>query len=130
MNRLAMNAALRMAPGWKIDRVVGQSPLFGANGMKVGGDGRLVVAQAFGSQMSTVDVEWGACEALVGRGGAIVGPLGRHPGWRCHAQKRGTKLQAMVSMVLPPSTGLNIFAGADRRCFAEQRLPVRVARGP
>lgn len=74
MNRLSMNASLRVSPRWKINRVAGPSPLFGANGMKVGADGRLVVAQAFGSQVSAVDVESGACEELVGRGGAIVAP--------------------------------------------------------
>jgi len=42
--------------------------------MKVGADGRLVVAQAFGSQVSAVDVESAACEVLVARGGAVVAP--------------------------------------------------------
>ena len=74
MNRLSTDPPPRAANGWTIERIVGPSPLFGANGMKVGADGRLAVAQAFGSQVSMVDVESGACEALVPRGGVVVAP--------------------------------------------------------
>lgn len=64
----------RASSGWRIERVAGPSPLFGANGMRFGPDGRLFVAQAFGSQVSALDVESGACEAVVPIGGEIVGP--------------------------------------------------------
>src|SRR5688572_7948109 len=74
MNRLSMKESPRAARGWTVDRLVGPSPLFGANGMKVDGEGRLVVAEAFGSQVSTIDVESGACAPLVPRGGSVVAP--------------------------------------------------------
>jgi sugar lactone lactonase YvrE len=74
MNRLESKDSPSTAAGWRVERIAGPSPLFGANGMKVAADGRLVVAEAFGSQVSTVDVESGACAPLIARGGAIVAP--------------------------------------------------------
>lgn len=62
------------ASGWRIERVAGPSPLFGANGMRFGPDGRLFVAQAFGSQVSAIDVSSGVCEPVVPVGGEIVAP--------------------------------------------------------
>lgn len=63
-----------VAAGWKLDAVIGPSALFGANGMKIGPDGRLYVAQAFGSQVSALDCETGAAETVVPVGSAIVAP--------------------------------------------------------
>lgn len=74
MDRLPVNESPRAARGWTLDRLVGPSPLFGANGMKVDAGGRLVVAEAFGSRVSTIDVESGVCTPLVPRGGPVVGP--------------------------------------------------------
>jgi sugar lactone lactonase YvrE len=48
--------------------------LFGANGMRIGPDGRLYVAQAFGSQVSAIDTGNGAVSTISPVGGEIVGP--------------------------------------------------------
>ena len=63
-----------VAPGWTLSRVQPASGLFGANGMQFGPDGRLYVAQAFGSQITAIDIESGALEAISPQGGPIIGP--------------------------------------------------------
>src|SRR5712691_10189082 len=62
------------APGWRISRVLPASGLFGANGMQFGLDGRLYVAQAFGSQVTTVNINSGGLEIISPLGGPIVAP--------------------------------------------------------
>lgn len=74
MNRLDRIGPLQAGEGWSIERVLGPSPLFGANGMKWGPDGRLVVAEAFGSRISTIEPESGRCEILLEQGSAIRSP--------------------------------------------------------
>jgi sugar lactone lactonase YvrE len=66
--------APRVAAGWTVATVMGPSVLFGANGMKVGPDGELYVAQAFGSQISALDPETGAARTICAPGGEIVAP--------------------------------------------------------
>ncbi len=63
-----------VAAGWQCTRVTPPSALFGANGMRVGPDGRLYVAQAFGSQISAIDTVTGAVSVISPRGGPIVAP--------------------------------------------------------
>jgi sugar lactone lactonase YvrE len=48
--------------------------LFGANGIRTGPDGRIYVAQVSGSQISAIDVESGAVQAISPMGGEIVAP--------------------------------------------------------
>jgi len=62
------------APGWQIQRLLPASGLYGANGMQFGPDGRLYVTQAFGSQITAVDVKSGALEVISPLGGPIVAP--------------------------------------------------------
>jgi len=62
------------APGWQLTHLVSPSGLFGANGMQFGPDGRLYVAQAFGSQISAIDITSGSCEPISPVGGPIVAP--------------------------------------------------------
>lgn len=64
----------RVAAGWKCDQLTPPSALFGANGMRIGPDGRLYVAQAFGSQISSVDLSSGAISVVSPQGGPIVAP--------------------------------------------------------
>ncbi len=64
----------QVAPGWELTRVCPPSVLFGANGMQIGPDGRLYVAQAFGSQITAIDVDSGELETISPQGGSIVGP--------------------------------------------------------
>ena len=61
-------------PGWHITRLLPASGLYGANGMQFGPDGRLYVTQAFGSQVTAVNVTSGALEVISPVGGAIVAP--------------------------------------------------------
>jgi len=62
------------ASGWQLSRCLPASGLYGANGMQFGPDGRLYVTQAFGSQLTALDVETGAPELISPLGGAIVAP--------------------------------------------------------
>ncbi len=62
------------APGWQLTHLAPPSGLFGANGMQFGPDERLYVAQAFGSQVSALDITSGSCETISPVGGPIVGP--------------------------------------------------------
>jgi len=73
-NRFATKSTVNTAKGWAASRVTAPSALFGANGMRVGPDGRLYVAQAFGSQVSAIDVTSGAISTISPIGGPIVAP--------------------------------------------------------
>lgn len=64
----------RAARGWKIERLLGPSTFFGANGIRFGPDGLLYVTQAFGGQVSTLDVATGAVEHVLPSGGPILAP--------------------------------------------------------
>jgi sugar lactone lactonase YvrE len=62
------------ASGWKLTRVVNPSPLYGSNGMRIGPDGWLYVAQVFGSQITAINPASGESRIVSPRGGAIVSP--------------------------------------------------------
>ena len=62
------------ADGWTVRRLTPPSRLFGANGLRTGPDGRIYVAQVSGSQISAIDVNSGAIEAISPKGGDIVAP--------------------------------------------------------
>jgi sugar lactone lactonase YvrE len=62
------------AAGWKITQVVSPSPLFGSNGMRLGPDGWLYVAQVFGSQITAINPASGEQKIISPRGGEIVSP--------------------------------------------------------
>ena len=63
-----------LAEGWSLERVTPMSRLYGANGLRTGADGRLYVAQVSGSQISAIDPDTGAVEAISPMGGGIVAP--------------------------------------------------------
>ena len=63
-----------LAEGWNLERLTPPSRLFGANGLRTGPDGRIYVAQVSGSQISAIDVDSGAIEAVSPMGSDIVGP--------------------------------------------------------
>jgi sugar lactone lactonase YvrE len=65
---------LDLAEGWSLKRLTQPSRLFGANGLRTGPDGRIYVAQVSGSQISAIDVQTGAIEAISPMGSDIVGP--------------------------------------------------------
>ena len=62
------------ASGWQITRLLPASGLYGANGMQFGPDGRLYVTQAFGSQITAVNVKTGGLEVISPLGGPIIAP--------------------------------------------------------
>ena len=62
------------ATGWQINRLLPASGLYGSNGMQFGPDGRLYVTQAFGSQITAINVSSGALEVISPLGGPIVAP--------------------------------------------------------
>jgi sugar lactone lactonase YvrE len=63
-----------LAEGWRLQRLTPISCLYGANGLRTGADGRIYAAQCIGSQISAVDIETGALEAISAQGGDIVAP--------------------------------------------------------
>jgi len=67
-------ASARALPGWSLSTHLKPSALFGANGMKVGPDGLLYVAQAFGSQVSALDTATGADTTVVPVGSPVLAP--------------------------------------------------------
>src|SRR6185437_8859606 len=66
--------AIAVAAGWKCTAVTPPSALYGANGMRIGPDNKLYVAQAFGSQISAIDTVTGAVTVVSPHGGPIVAP--------------------------------------------------------
>ena len=72
--RYSTPAAANTAPGWTLTTLLTPSPLFGANGMKIGPDGELYVAQAFGSQISALDPNSGSARTVVPVGSPVVAP--------------------------------------------------------
>lgn len=63
-----------LAEGWSLERLTPPSPLFGANGLRTGADGRVYVAQVTGSQISALDLGTGTLEAISPKGGDIIAP--------------------------------------------------------
>jgi sugar lactone lactonase YvrE len=62
------------ADGWKIDTMLAPAHLIGANGMRLGADNRLYVAQAFGSQISAVNIDDATVDIISPADGEIVSP--------------------------------------------------------
>ena len=73
-SRYAATMPSVVAEGWSLTRLTQPSRLFGANGIRTGPDGRIYVAQVSGSQISAIDVNTGAIEAISAKGGDIVAP--------------------------------------------------------
>ena len=74
MSRYHAPAGPQAAAGWQLSSVTSPSELYGANGMRVGPDGKIYVVQAFGSQVSAFDPSTGAHETVSPVGGEIVAP--------------------------------------------------------
>jgi len=63
-----------VAAGWQWTELVGPSRLFGANGMTFDERGRLLVTQAFGSQVTAIDLTTGGHEVVARPSMGVVGP--------------------------------------------------------
>jgi len=98
-----------VAEGWALERLTPPSALYGANGIRAGRDGRIYIAQATGSQISAIDVDTLAIEAISPMGGAIVGPddLAFGPGGEIFATEL---MEARVS-VFEPSGRSHVLRG-------------------
>ncbi len=70
--RIIVDAA--PAEGWRLKRISGPSRLYGANGLRIGPDGRIYVAQVAGSAVSAVNPDTGAIEVISPMNGKIVAP--------------------------------------------------------
>jgi sugar lactone lactonase YvrE len=74
-DRLGQSApAPSRAPGWSLETRVPPAALIGANGLRWGPDARLYVAQAFGGQVSAVDVASGLADVISPANGSIIAP--------------------------------------------------------
>src|SRR5271155_421371 len=62
------------AAGWKLERVIGPSRVYGANGMRFGPDGLLYVAQCFGNEISAFDTATGARKTVSRNGDPVKAP--------------------------------------------------------
>lgn len=62
------------ADGWQLTALTPPSRLFGSNGLRLGPDGRLFIAQVSGSQISALDVDSGEMEIVSAKGGDIIAP--------------------------------------------------------
>jgi sugar lactone lactonase YvrE len=74
VTRYAASKPPTTAPGWSLDRLTSPSRVFGANGLRTGPDGRVYIAQVTGSQISALDIDTGAVEAVSPKGSNIVAP--------------------------------------------------------
>lgn len=64
----------RVAEGWDLRLLVEGTRLVGANGLRVGADNQLYVAQAFGGQISAVSLDGEASRVVSPADGAILAP--------------------------------------------------------
>src|SRR5579875_533252 len=62
------------ASGWRIERLLGPTPLHGSNGMRFGPDGLLYVAQCFANEITAFDIRTGARKEINRNGGPIKAP--------------------------------------------------------
>ena len=68
------DSAPKVATGWQWTELVPPSRLFGANGMTEDEHGRLLVTQAFGSQVTAIDLTSGRHDILARPSMGVVGP--------------------------------------------------------
>jgi sugar lactone lactonase YvrE len=64
----------RPTPGWYVDRVSTPSGLYGANGVTIGPDSRLYVAQFLANRITSIDPVDGSYETIVPFGSEVAAP--------------------------------------------------------
>jgi streptogramin lyase len=62
------------AAGWTLETLVQPAPFFGANGIRIGPDGRCWVAEVRGASISAWDAETGEIGIVSPNGGSLAGP--------------------------------------------------------
>ena len=65
---------MMLASGWRAKALTPASALFGANGIRLGPDGRLYVAEAFGNRISAIDITNRSIMTICDVGNPIVAP--------------------------------------------------------
>lgn len=73
-NRFQAAASPAIEAGWRLDELTPPSPLFVANGMRLGKSGELYVAQAFGSRISALNLSSGAARTVYDGDGPVCAP--------------------------------------------------------
>jgi sugar lactone lactonase YvrE len=73
-NRPTTVPPLALAPGWQARPLTPPSTLLGAAGVRVGPDGRLYVAEAFGNRISAIDLSTRSVSTICEVGNPIVAP--------------------------------------------------------
>lgn len=73
-DRRLAGPALALAAGWRAEPLVPPSILFGANGIRVGPDGKLYVAESFGNRISAIDLLTHEVAPVCDVGNPIVAP--------------------------------------------------------
>jgi sugar lactone lactonase YvrE len=63
-----------VAPGWRVERIVSNNPLWASNGIAFGPDGSLYIAQFNGGQISTLDIATGHLDVIIGSDGPLTAP--------------------------------------------------------
>jgi sugar lactone lactonase YvrE len=75
LDRFGLEATASQSEGGAaLGILAGPAALIGANGMREGPDGQLYVAQAFGSQISAIDLETATVDVVSAADGMIVAP--------------------------------------------------------
>ena len=67
-------APIVVAPGWALDTLVAPTPLAGANGLRIGPDGALYVAQSHAGQVGRIDLGSGSVNPVAMSSGGLIGP--------------------------------------------------------
>ncbi|GGY90594.1 Vgb family protein [Novosphingobium colocasiae] len=101
--------APQLAPGWKLEALLPPAALIGANGMRMGPDGLLYVAQAFGSQISSVDPATGAARVVSAADGAIIAP--DDLAFDSHGNLYATEVMSARVSVIRPNGAIDVIAG-------------------
>jgi sugar lactone lactonase YvrE len=74
MDRYISSLGLAVANSWRARHVTPPSQMFGANGIRLGPDGQLYVAEAFGGRVSAIDLDTKTVRTVCEVGGPIVAP--------------------------------------------------------
>lgn len=74
LSRYSSDLPVSVVEGWSVERLTSPSRLHGANGIRIGKDGRIYIAQVCGSTVSALDPASGEIETISPLGGGIVGP--------------------------------------------------------
>lgn len=102
-------SALRLAPGYSAATLAPAGELIGANGMRVGPDGRLYVAQAFGSQITAIDLTSRATHVVSRADGPVIAP--DDLAFDSHGALYATEVMSARVSAIRPNGRVDVIAG-------------------